>query len=826
MKLVNIATKFLAFCMLVCLTGIDSLRAATQVGTGGPNMPMGPMQAGPMPGGMPGTMQLPGAPMDMPRAGQQAPLPPQGSMPSPTAEEIEDAFAKVEEIQKNDPEMFKRLEDAGKDIIKELAKQDPKQLEAFAQSFGLSPEELLAEAEKPSSAEPEAYVPATGEEPEEEPEEEPRPIKTPTTPKVIEPISSKKPVPVDEGRVRRAIAQVAEHIESLRTKMASSPNVYEELRSLELDLLSLALLIAIVDAPAHFTRLATGEYSDLVSAIEKLAAALIAQEQLIQAFRPSQTKYDLLGVSPQVTAKQLDKVFKELKKRLDPKVIEKKLKKQGLAGDDLKRQIKAARITFSEIEEAYDLIKDPVTRRDIVDRAIELEAKQQGIDLTTSKAAIADIREALSDALYRDEIISKLEEYLEKYAPEELKQKKAREKEEKKRLEEQKRRARQSPVLTPGEYFEPNISMPSAPYSGYGTGSTTPTWSPEASRYQPQYPDYASTGDGKDRDRERDKGTEKDKPKGDGASTKELSQAEKEKNKIDTRPVKDIISSLDKKFKEFSKAYDEPANEKLRKSIFGQDQNEIKKLETELADQNKKMDELTKIEFEKEEKKGEAKPAETEGGEKKPETATTGETTKTEEPKKEVKKSALTPEQEKLTKKMSGAEAELGQKIQTFNIGIDKLRTELKIDPVYEEFDKLSRVVNVLRAQGPKDPEWQAWNKFTEWYERGEPLPAPAQSADKPAVTKAPKAKPSANKKIDTLITGLQNITGASEEEGVASRSILAESEVLADFASKLMEIKKLERRVDRHFKSRVPTVEQKAVETPKETSKTEPEKK
>lgn len=787
MKLGNYATKNLVrICVITCLAHIAYMPAAMKVPMpGDPKLQM-PMNSGPMPQGFPGNV-----PQEFP-----------GNIPTPSAAEIEDAFAKVEKIQQEDPALFKQLEEAGKEIIKELAKQDPAQLEEFAKSFGLSPEELLKEAEKPSAPmpdeQPTVIEPEETTPPEEEVGEEPQESpKQPEQKKITEepPATGKKPIPVDEGRVRRIIAQVAEHTENLRNKMASSDAIAAEFGALQLDLLSLTLLAAIIDNPEHIKRLSSGEYQNIINALENLAVVFITQEPLIQAFRPSQTPYDLLGVSPQVTLKQLEKAFENLKKRLDPKAVEKRLKKSGLKDDDLRRQVKAAKITFSEIEEAYDLVADPITRRDIVDRAIELEAKQNGIDLATSKTAINEIREALSTALYKDELISKLENYLERYAPEELKLKKLNEKEMKKRLEEHKRLARRSPVITHGGTIEPVINIPSPNTSSSYLGSyPSPVWTPEpaATRYQPNYPDFSPAPTTPQQTQSQPEKREEGQKQAPQMET----QGEREGKKIDPRPVKDIVSSLDRKAKEFSSALNDGNNQKIIKKILEEETPAIKKLETEFRENTRKLSAAKAI---KEQKKS-TKVSETQE--------------KISEKEKTEQKVLSKEEEDALLKSQKTTEADLERSKNELQKSIETYMTGLKFNDFYKELDTLYRIVNKRRAKGPSEAEIFAWDKFKETYEKNEK----ATQKDTQQQLKAPAAPIKARPALKGQITDLRKKFKTTLKQAESDNISLPELEDLNTAICK--NIPTIIKNIDRWF-NRPATVEQPKTETPSQTSST-----
>lgn len=658
------------------------------------------------------------------------------NMASPSPEQIEDAYAKVENLQQTDPELFRQLEEEGKKIILQLAKEDPKQLEEFAKSFGLSADQLVEEAQKPSAP---IEVTPTEEAPEIPAPEAPaveRPPKPTGQPE--KPAAEKRRI--EAAMVSRVLSQAIDLIDSLRTKMASSDLVYTELRALELDLLSLSLLLPIINTDEHYDRIAAGIDPDFMIVLETLVKTLISQEPLVAVSTPGMTPYDLLDVPQNATSNEIERKFKKLEKKIGPAAVEKKLKAEGLSGDDLKRQVKAARITFETIQDAYEELMDPETRRDIVDREIQLVAEQNKVDEISAKDALKKIREALSDALYSQTLISKLEEYLQKYAPEQLKRKKEQEKLEKKHLEEQKKRSQRPAVSTPGESYESRINIPMGIPSSPASYGGTAAWSPESympgGAYGPSSYYQQGSGSGTRPSSGESKGSEAT-PGGKKSEAPMTSTAEtiseKEAKKIDTRTIESIMKSIDKELGAFGKKFFEDSTQKLISSL----KDTTAKLEEAQTNLKKVSSDITKkIEEKKEpEKKG---------------------TEKTEEAFKDIS------EDDKKT--LQSARMDITKYVDEANNFGRTLSENLKLEFMANELTKLQKKITTL-GKTPTEKEYQTWLKLFRTYTEAKEEKVTPQKGKKPAKKKEPRTPEKALQKLQDQLEGPSKSVEASGQE-------------------------------------------------------------
>lgn len=659
----------------------------------------------------------------------------QPTMATPSAEQVEKAYRQVEELQTTDPELFKQLEEEGKKIILQLAKEDPKQLEEFAKSFGLSADQLVEEAQKPT-----APVEAAEEVPTEIPAAEIPAAERPTTPTAQPEKPAVERKRIEASMASRVISQATEHIESLRTKMASSDLVYTELRALELDLLSLALLLPIINKDEHYDRIAAGIDADFIDVLETLVTILISQEPLVTVSTSGMTPYDLLGVPQNATPKEIKRKFKKLENEIGPAAAEKKLRAEGLTGDDLKRQVKAARITFETIQDAYEELIDPETRRDIVDREIQLVAEQSKVDEIATKDALKKIREALSEALYSQTLITKLEDYLQKYAPEQLKQKKEQEKLEKKHLEDQKKRAQRPAVSTPGESYESRINIPMGMPNSSSSSGGTAAWSPESymsgmpggyGSPSPYYQQGGTHGGGgasgtENKGREAEQGTKKQE--GAMTSTSET-LSEKEAKKIDTRTVETIMKSIDKELGVLGKKFFEDATKKQLSAI----KENSAQLEKALKKRATIAENITK-DIEKKE-----------GTEKK-----------------ELEE--LSPEN-KL--KLQDAQTDITKYTDEINNLARTIGENLKLDFIASELTKLRKKITTL-GKTPTEKEYQNWLKLFRTY----------SEAKEEKVTLPKTKKPAKKKEIHTPEKALQKLQEQLEGPGKTMDAMEQGSEI------------------------------------------------
>ncbi len=73
--------------------------------------------------------------------------------------------------------------------------------------------------------------------------------------------------------------------------------------------------------------------------------------------------YDLLGLDENATQKEIEEAYKKRKASLQPDVLEKKLREQGLSESEIKKRLASAKTTLYYLEKAHKVLGDE-TRRD------------------------------------------------------------------------------------------------------------------------------------------------------------------------------------------------------------------------------------------------------------------------------------------------------------------------------------------------------------------------------------------------------------------------------------------------------------------------------
>lgn len=519
-------------------------------------------QFGPMPGA--GSMGMPAMPggaqgMGGPGFGGPGQAGPAAGMPMPSEQELEQILKMIEQAAAENPELIKEWERQGQREILRMSEAD---LAAFGQMVGIAPEVLREEAEKALADElGAAAVPA----PQAAASREEEFI--PQRPSAAQKIEQPKPSKGDTHQTGALIKGLIKNLAELQAKAASVREVHELIRAWLQELRELMFYMNVVDRLEYHEHLSLPKFKGLASALGSLYNVLrteVPHIVLPDDLLEEPTAYDLLGVKKSAKDTVIDAAYEKLVEKHNPKKLEKELRAQGLDEKAIKQQVKKATLSFEAVEDAYEQLHDPQVRAQ-VDREIESHksSKQHKIDQATQ--ALKKIRHALEDAVYGNEILFALEEFLHDYAPQQLALKKTIEEAEKKHLEEQKKHAAIRPTSTYG-HFEPEVRYtPSSEYDDYGYGSNFNPYS-DYGNYYDNYPDYSyssdsdygkpSKGAGTEGEKDKEKKEEKEKEEktgggGKAPSAKDVADA----FKIDPRTPDEIIKSIDKNFDEFIKNY-------------------------------------------------------------------------------------------------------------------------------------------------------------------------------------------------------------------------------------------------------------------------------
>ncbi len=422
--------------------------------------------------------------------------PPSGQMPMPSPDDFAALNQYLEELQQNDPAQLQELERMGNELIASLSDQE---LEEFSSMFGVDPQELRKEAE--------SYL--TQNEPQEEPEIRPEQQAERERPTKKEPQKTETPQPAktpakDAQKAQDTTRALLKTIEELRAKGAASELIESHLRTWEDDLVLLIFYLKLLDKAEHARRLPAHESGKIITTLANLEEKI---SPLIKLIDPSVEKkipneYAFFDFNKAPTTQELQTAYQKKRAQYEPKTIEATLTKQGKSTQAIKQELKLARITQIAIDEEYERLSDPKNLAEIQRK--EAQIKKEIEDTQKNwKLLLSKITKEFGDAFFEKKLLSKLEEYLQQYEPEELKIKKAQEKAIKEQEKEQAKRAKKAPETTKGSSVEPKISYGRIPKSysggrgssrGYSSGGySSPSSSSSYSDYNPSRPSSRSS---------------------------------------------------------------------------------------------------------------------------------------------------------------------------------------------------------------------------------------------------------------------------------------------------------------------------------------------
>lgn len=526
---------------------------------------------------------MPGQQMQMPRLQSGPSLTPQGQSPMvgpsnggmhmPSDAELEAMFKEIEKIAAENPEIIKEWEREGQRAIMAMSDSE---LNEFSQLMGLDPAQLREEAARALAGElPQEIIPEPiKQEPvKNKPEKQPEKPLTPT---------SKSDINVIKQTIQELISTLAR----IKQIASSVRDVYEMVREWSQELRDLMFYLHVIDQDEHYKELALPEFKNLVKIITELQKNLslelpnlIVPDDLTHQLTP----YDMLDISSQASEKEINAAYENLAQKNNPKVLEKKLRAEGISDNNIKRLVKAARINFEVIEETYEQLKDEKLRKQI-NRTIQAEEQFNKQKLERAQEKLKNIKASLSQAIYSKQVLTELERFLQNYAQQEAALKKKMDEAEKKQAAEQKKRQGMRATETPGRYDQ------TVSYSGrgndYGYHSDFPSYydSKDWDRYRPDfnYGEKPREEEKKPSEKPGEKTKEeKEKEEKTAKENAEKKAIQKKSDDVDKRSIDQLMNEIEKDLKLFGAEYTKSEN-KISLTNFNAyaQEKEIKKIIT------------------------------------------------------------------------------------------------------------------------------------------------------------------------------------------------------------------------------------------------------
>ncbi len=428
---------------------------------------------------------------------------PQAPQEMPSPEELQ---AMVEDIEKNDPELFKLLQEEGRRILQEA---------------GIDPDSF--EQQKPGPIKEEIKTPIPV----------PEKIKNPSA--VTEPKAEIKSAVRGVKEIEYLLQSLIESLQRMRLKTHANTSIARLLERFKRELDDLFYYLPIIKNKPIISYLTTSDYTSLYMRLKSFTYKIVELEQQLIIndlyTEKHNTPYHILTLRPGSSLEEIKGSYKRKMQTKNPEELKKKLKKEGFSAKEQEAILQDNALQRRAIQEAYDLLMDINTKKRF-DREHEFTASQKLSGGTVSKELLSSIGKAFTDFMYNERSLEDIKKLIAQYDPEAAKLKIKMEediKQERQRIEEAKKRPQQPSPRAP---YSPRSSYPEAynnPYGdSYGGGggyipdysSHYPSYSSAAENARPSSNKSTDAGSGrsevKDKDKDKkDKDDKEDKDKKD-----------------------------------------------------------------------------------------------------------------------------------------------------------------------------------------------------------------------------------------------------------------------------------------------------------------------
>lgn len=252
--------------------------------------------------------------------------------------------------------------------------------------------------------------------------------------------------------VADVLSTIEKNSASLRQKAQGNGEITRRLAQWEDALNELIFYIKVINKKEHINRLTTQDFQELFNHLQLLARQLKASQPSIvlpPVASNEDNPYFIMGLAHDATQDQIKQRFKELEKQYTPATIKKRMRAEGALSNEINREIRAAKLTFSLIEDAYGQLSDPKSRKLLDEKLAE---KKSGTLSKNAQQALTKTIEALSNSVYQNKLLQELQDFLKKYEPEQLAHHQKLEAAQAERKKEQEALAKAKPVLNPTQY--------------------------------------------------------------------------------------------------------------------------------------------------------------------------------------------------------------------------------------------------------------------------------------------------------------------------------------------------------------------------------------
>ncbi len=438
---------------------------------------------------------------------------PQAPQEMPSPEELQ---AMVEDIEKNDPELFKLLQEEGRRILQEA---------------GIDPDSF--EQQKPGPIKEEIKTPIPV----------PEKIKNPSA--VTEPKAEIKSAVRGVKEIEYLLQSLIESLQRMRLKTHANTSIARLLERFKRELDDLFYYLPIIKNKPIISYLTTSDYTSLYMRLKSFTYKIVELEQQLIIndlyTEKHNTPYHILTLRPGSSLEEIKGSYKRKMQTKNPEELKKKLKKEGFSAKEQEAILQDNALQRRAIQEAYDLLMDINTKKRF-DREHEFTASQKLSGGTVSKELLSSIGKAFTDFMYNERSLEDIKKLIAQYDPEAAKLKIKMEediKQERQRIEEAKKRPQQPSPRAP---YSPRSSYPEAynnPYGdSYGGGggyipdysSHYPSYSSAAENARPSSNKSTDAGSGRSevKDKDKDKKDKDDKEDKDNKKTRSKNSKQKD----------------------------------------------------------------------------------------------------------------------------------------------------------------------------------------------------------------------------------------------------------------------------------------------------------
>jgi hypothetical protein len=363
-------------------------------------------------------------------------------------------------------------EDDFNNILTELSKLSPQELEELEKigrqvliDSGIDPDTGKA-LEQKAAGEPFA-----------KPTEAAAPVKAPEQKAVVK--------VQNPENVQIILDTIIKQINTLRQKAQGNEQIARRLAQWAEPLQDLIFYLKVINKKVHHERIATKDFDNLFKDLETLSGQLATYQPhiiLTEKSVDNDDPYKILGISYDATSHHITAQYNKLKKKHNPKKITKSLKSRNASQKEIDRERRAAELTLSLIQDAYDQLNDPKSKKLVDDKRLTQPTDQLS---SAAQSNLTKVLEAISNSVYQNKLLDQLQEFLKKYEPEQLAQKKTFEEAQTQRKKEQVELSKIQPKNITTKYdrtdYPQQVTAPNK-YDSFGRGAfpssfgpTTPT---------------------------------------------------------------------------------------------------------------------------------------------------------------------------------------------------------------------------------------------------------------------------------------------------------------------------------------------------------------